>query len=264
MIADDFTDDNVRRVARAAALYVLRHEQHERGVAVGYDMRFGSERFAYLAAEELARAGLRVLLANDHAPTPAISYAVRHFATAGAAVITASHNPWRWSGFKFKANYGGSASPHIVRRIEQLLDQPCPEQKGGEIVEADFGPPYRAHITRLVDVEKIARAGLRLAIDPMYGAAIGYLAALLEQHGVSVHEVHGRRDPLFPGLNPEPIEPHVEELRRAVMERGCAAGFATDGDADRVGAVDRRGDFVDSHRIFSILLEYLVDVRGLA
>ena len=263
VIADDFTTGNVRRVARAVAAYIQRYEQPERGVAIGYDLRFGSERFAQAAAEELARAGLRVWLAADHTPTPVVSYAVRHWQTAGAVMITASHNPWQWNGVKFKASYGGSASPEIVRKIEAAIDVPVPQQPGGDIRHADFRAPYLEHVARLANLKKIASAGLRLAVDPMYGTSRGYLPALFEQHGIPNREVHGVRNPLFPGLNPEPIEPHVEGLRRAVLESGCDAGFALDGDADRVGAIDRTGEMVDSHRIFGLLLEYLLEQRGL-
>ena len=263
VIADDFTTDNVRRVARAVATYMQRYEEPERGVAVGYDLRFGSERFAQAAAEELARAGLRVWLAADHSPTPVVSYAVHHWQTAGAVMITASHNPWQWNGFKFKARYGGSASPKIVRKIEEALDAAVPERPGGDIRQVDFRQPYLEQVARVADLKKIASAGLRLVVDPMYGAGRGYLPALFEQYGIRCLEVHGVRDPLFPGLNPEPIEPHVAELRRAVVEGGFGAGFALDGDADRVGAIDRSGELVDSHRIFSLLLEYLLEQRGL-
>ncbi len=263
VIADDFTAENVRLAARAVAAYIYRHEQPQCGVAVGYDMRFASERFARAAAEELARAGLRVWLAADHAPTPATSYAVRHFRTAGAVMITASHNPWQWNGFKFKASYGGSASPAIVRKIEEALGTDVPEKAGGQVREVDFRQPYLEQISRVADLNKIARAGFRLAVDPMYGASCGYLPALFERHGIPYREIHGARDPLFPGMNPEPIEPHVEELRRTVVEGGFDAGFALDGDGDRLGAIDRTGAFVDSHRIFGMLLEYFLEGRGL-
>ncbi len=262
VIADDFTMENLRRVARAAAVYVLEHEDSSRGVVAGYDTRFASERFARAAAEELARAGLRVWLASEACSTPAVSYAVRHYNAAGGVVITASHNPWQWSGFKFKARYGGSASPSIIEKIEQALQREAPEKPGGEVIEADFRGPYLERLAALADLPKIAAAGFQLAVDPMFGAGRGYLPALFEAHGIRYREIHSRRDPLFGGLQPEPIEPHIAELRRTVIEGGYAAGFALDGDADRVGAVDPSGMFVDSHRIFAILLEYLVEQRG--
>ena len=163
VIADDFTHANVRRVARATAAYIHRYEQPERGVVVGYDMRFGSEQFARTAAEELARAGLRVRLSSGHAPTPATSWAVRHFQAAGGVMITASHNPWQWNGFKFKAAYGGSASPAIVAKIEALLDADVPESPGGEVIEADFRAPYLDQLARVADLKKIAAARFSVA-----------------------------------------------------------------------------------------------------
>jgi len=262
VIADDFTFENLRRVSRAVAAYIWGHEEPERGVVVGYDTRFGSEAFAQAAAEELARSGLRVLVADDHTPTPALSYAVRHFRAAGGVVITTSHNPWEWNGVKFKAPYGGSASPAITTRIAALLNSPARERPGGGVTRADLRAPYLACLANRVDLKAIAASGVRLAVDPMYGCGRGYLPALFCVYGIPHVELHGARDPLFSGLNPEPIEPHVGGLQRAVVEGGFDAGFALDGDADRLGAVDRTGEFVDSHRIFAILLEYLVG-RGL-
>jgi len=264
VIADDFTVERVRLAARAVAAYVQTLEQPERGVVVGFDTRFGSERFAQAAAGELARAGLKVRLAATHTPTPVVSFAVRHFQAAAGVAITASHNPWQWSGFKIKAHYGGSASPAIVAGIEEMLETRAAgpiERPGGEVRETDFRAPYLDHVARLVDLPKIARAGFRFAVDPMYGAGAGYLPALFAAHGIACEEIHAEHNPLFPGLNPEPIDPHVEGLRRRVVDGAFHAGFALDGDADRVGAIDRSGEFVDSHRIFSILLEYLL-ARG--
>ncbi len=250
-IAENFTFENVRLVARALACYVQQHEDPSKGLAVGYDNRFGGEHFARAAAEEVARAGIPALLSPAPAPTPAVSYAVKHFQTAGAVIITASHNPWQWSGVKFKAVYGGSASPAIVKKIEGLLGRPPAAASPAEILAADFRAPYLAHLAKLVNLEAIGRSGRRFVVDPMYGAGVGYIPALLKST-----EIHAHRNPLFPDLNPEPIEPHVSDLRTAVRDGNYDAGFALDGDADRLGAMDRTGDFVDSHRIFSILLEH--------
>lgn len=252
LIADDFTFENVRLVARALACYVQKHENPAAGVVVGHDTRFGGERFAAAAAEELARAGIPTLVAGAPTPTPVVSYAVRHFRAAGGVMITASHNPWQWNGVKFKAAYGGSASPAIVKKIEAEVGQAfTPVQTPAKTCETDLRTPYLEHLRGLVNLEAIARSGRRFVVDPLYGAGIGYVTALLK-----AEEIHAHRDPLFPGLNPEPIEPHISELRRTVLEGRYDAGFALDGDADRLGAVDSTGAFVDSHRIFSILLEH--------
>jgi phosphomannomutase len=265
VIAEDFTFENVRLVSRAVGRYVAARENPERGLIVGYDCRFLSEQFALAAAEELASCGIPVQLADNYVTTPAVSYAVRRREAAGAVVITASHNPWQWNGFKFKARYGGSAGPEIVKKIEAEIPAAAdrPPSSRAPIVKEDLVEQYLKHIESQIDFRTIARRKLLLVVDPMYGAARNGLARLLERNGIRCHEIHGNADPLFGGLNPEPIDPHIEGLRQAVLKTNADGGFATDGDADRVGAVDRDGRFVDSHQIFSILLRYLVEVRGM-
>jgi phosphomannomutase len=263
VIGEDFTFANVRRVAAAIAEYVRQESDPAQGLVVGYDTRFLSPESAQAAAEAVARAGIPVVLADQPTPTPAISYAVVERRTAGAIVITASHNPSRWNGVKFKAPYGGSAAPEIIRRIEthlHKLDRAGRRRRGSKparIETADLVSSYLERLKALVHLERVRASGRRFVVDPMYGAAQGCLAKLFREAGVGCQEIHGERNPLFPGMNPEPIEPHVAELRRAVVEGGFDAGFATDGDADRLGAIDRGGTFIDSHKIFSILLKHL-------
>ena len=267
VIAKDFTFENVRIVARAVARYLIAHEDTQGGLIIGYDCRFLSDRFAQAAADEVAASGIPVLLSESYTPTPAIAFAVRNRKAAGAIMITASHNPWQWNGLKFKASYGGSAAPEIIEKIEAEL--PASLSAGSDtsheskVTKEDIVEPYLQHIEKVVDLQAIARRNFLLVIDPMYGAARKFLARLLERNGVRCREIHGEADAMFGGLNPEPIEPHIEELRRTVLETGADAGFATDGDADRLGAMDRTGQFIDSHKIFSILLRYLVEVRGM-
>ena len=267
VIAEDFTFENVRRVARAIARYLLAHEDYSKGLIVGYDCRFLSGRFARAAAEEIAASGVPVRLAESFATTPAIAFAVRDLGAAGAVVITASHNPWQWNGVKFKASYGGSAAPEIIRKIEAELPYATrpegPKSDGAKPVLADLSEPYLRQIEKVVDLKRIAERNFFFVADPMYGAARQCLARLFERNGIRHREIHGEADPLFGGLHPEPIDPHIGELRQAVFESQADAGFATDGDADRVGAIDRSGLFVDSHNIFAILLRYLVEVRGM-
>jgi phosphomannomutase len=266
MIAADFTFDNVRWAARAVARYLCAHEDVRKGLIVGYDCRFLSDRFARAAAEEVAAGGIPVWLADRFAPTPAIAYAVRNHRAAGAIVITASHNPWQWNGLKFKASYGGSAAPEIIRQIEAELPAAMTPRSGapdGRIELRDVLEPYLKHVEKVVDLQAIARRNFLFIADPLYGAARACLTRLCEAHGIRCEEIHGEANPLFGGLNPEPIEPHIGELQRVVRDRRADAGFATDGDADRIGAVDRDGRFIDSHQIFSILLRYLVEVRGM-
>lgn len=266
VIADDFTFANVRRVAGAIAQYVRAEGEAARGLVIGFDTRFLSAEFARSAAEVVAAAGIPATLAERATPTPAISYAVVARRAAGAIVITASHNPYRWNGLKFKAPYGGSAAPGIMRRIQtelRKLDRSggcrSTQVKSAAIETADLITPYLERLKSLVRLERIRASGQRFAIDPMYGAARGCLARLFDESKIPYREIHAEDNPIFPGLNPEPIEPHVAGLREAVLEGGYDAGFATDGDADRVGAIDRDGSFIDSHKIFSILLRHLAE-----
>jgi len=269
VIGDDFTFANVRRVAAATAEYVRTEGEPTRGLLVGYDTRFLSAESARVAAEVVAAAGIPVTLADQATPTPALSYAVVSRKTAGAIVITASHNPYHWNGFKFKAPYGGSAAPDIIRRIETHLHKldrargRARKRKTAAIKIVDLVTPYLERLKGLVYLDRIQASGRKFVIDPMYGAARGCLARLLAEARIPYAEIHGELNPIFPGLNPEPIEPHVEDLRQAVRAGNYDAGFATDGDADRVGAIDRDGEFIDSHKIFSILLKHLVEDLGL-
>ncbi len=258
VIAEDFTFDNVRLVAGAIAAYVLAHEDSARGVIVGYDTRFASPRAAREVAQVLAAAGIPVTLANDYTPTPAISLAVRDRKAAGGVVVTSSHNPFNWNGVKFKANFGGSATQSIMRAIEQQLGT-MPRGSTAPIQEIDLKPAYRGAICRFADLELIAKAKFTFAIDSMYGSGRGVLAQIFRDHGIEHVTLRQELNPLFPGINPEPIEPHIAALQKAVTEQNCHAGFATDGDADRIGAVAEDGSFVDSHKIFCVLLRWLLE-----
>ena len=255
----------MRRVAAAIARYVRNEGQPERGLVVGYDTRFLSAEAAQEAAGQVAAEGIPVFLADRPTPTPAVSYAVVTRNTAGAMMITASHNPYRWNGIKFKAPYGGSASPAIMKRIEAHLPDSLPSASrtpGGaaaQVQTVDLIDPYLDRLKTLVPLERIRLSGRRFVIDPMFGAARGCLAHLFEESGIPYCEIHREHNPLFPGINPEPIEPHLAGLQQAVVANKADAGFATDGDADRLGAVDARGRYVDSHKIFSILLRHLAE-----
>jgi len=259
VIADDFTFDNVRRVAGAIAAYVLKHEDPSRGVIVGYDTRFGSPRFARAAAETVAAAGIPVRLADDYVPTPAVSFAVKNTGAAGGVVITSSHNPWNWNGVKFKGKFGGSATPAIMKVIEQeTAAGSMPNGNHVTIEEVDLKSAYVRAICRFADLDLIAKARFKFAVDSMYGSGRGVLSDIFGEHGIAFNAIRQELNPLFPDINPEPIEPHVRMLQETVVREGCHAGFATDGDADRIGAVAEDGGFVDSHKIFSVLLDWLL------
>jgi phosphomannomutase len=260
VIAEDFTYANVRVAAAAIANYVLAEEDAARGICIGYDTRFGSARFAEVAAETIAAAGIPVLLASGITPTPALSYGVRARRAAGGVMITSSHNPFQWNGVKYKASYGGSGSPAIIAAIEAQLGKPLAKAAvSPAVTRVDFCPDYIAAISRFVDLKKIAASGHKFVIDAMYGAGAGVLAKIFSGAGIQFIEIRAEHNPLFPGINPEPIEPHVRALQTAVVEHGCQAGLATDGDADRIGAVDENGNLVDAHKIFSVLLRWLIE-----
>ena len=188
---------------------------------------------------------------------------------AGGIQITASHNPYQWNGVKFKASYGSSASPAIVAQVDGELEKvlrdgvPALPPRKELIQSLDVRAPYLETLGGLVDWDRLRTSKFRFVIDPMHGAGRGLLRELFRRHGIEAGEIRGTRDPLFGGVNPEPIEPHVEALRRAVREGGYDAGFAFDGDADRIGAIDRDGAFVTPHQIFAILLWHLAGTRKL-
>ncbi len=262
VIADDFTFENVRAAAAAIATYVLTRENPAKGVCVGYDTRFGSAAFAAAVAEVLAGAGIPVKLADRITPTPALSFAVKQLGAAGGVMITSSHNPAQWNGVKYKASYGGSGSPSVMAEIASLLGKPLPSSSPAKIERVNFVPPYVDAIQRFVDLDLIASSGFRFAIDCMYGAGAGILAGIFSRIGVQYVEIRANPDPLFPGINPEPIEPHIRACQDVVVAQKCDAGLITDGDADRIGAADENGNFVDPHKIYSVILQWILERKG--
>ncbi len=258
IIADDFTFENIRRVGNAIAAYVHKNEDSSKGLVVGYDTRFLSQRAAEIISDVLASTGIAVRLSDDFTPTPALSYAVKHLGTAGGVMITSSHNPFNWNGVKYKAWYGGSGTPAIMKSIEGELDAPRIERKGGSVTLVDFKTDYIAAIKNFADLAVIRNAGFKFAIDVMYGAGRGVLKGIFAESGIEHLEIRGELNPLFPGINPEPIPPHISMLQETVARERCQAGLATDGDADRIGAVAEDGSFVDSHKCFALILEWLL------
>jgi phosphomannomutase len=268
VIADDFTFENVRTAAEAVAAYVWSRKASEKedpaqGLCIGYDTRFGSKAFARACAEVVAATGIKVMLANDITPTPALSFGVRGRKAAGGIMITSSHNPAQWNGVKYKAWYGGSGKPSIIAEIESYLGQPVPKTaQAAAIEEVDFLPDYLKAIESFADLDLISKSGMKFAIDSMYGAGRTIIADIFKRIGVDHVQIRGNVDPLFPEINPEPIEPHIRALGEAVVANGCDAGLCTDGDADRIGATDEHGDFVDPHKIFSVLLSWVLKRKG--
>ncbi len=263
VIADDFTFANVRTAAEAIAAYVHAKEDPAKGLCIGYDTRFGSKAFARACAEVVAATGIPVMLAYDVTPTPALSFGVRERGAAGGIVITSSHNPPQWNGVKYKAWYGGSGKPSIMAEIESHLGKPAPRAaQPAPIEEVDFLPSYLKAIESFADLDRIAKSGMKFGIDSMYGAGRTILSDIFKRLGVAHVQIRGNVDPLFPGINPEPIEPHIRALGVAVVANGCHAGLCTDGDADRIGATDEHGNFVDPHKIYSVLLDWALRRKG--
>ncbi|MFZ1752664.1 MAG: phosphoglucomutase/phosphomannomutase family protein [Caldilineaceae bacterium] len=298
VISDDFTFANVRKVAQAIADKTraetgdwgsgigdrgshpssqspVPNPQSPPSLVVGYDTRFLSDRYAQTVAEVLAGNGIHVWLAQGDAPTPLISYAIVDKEASGGVMITASHNPPRYNGIKLKAAYGGSASPadsqEIERRIQEndadgqpILTIPFAQGMAqGLITHFDPLPAYRTQIHRLVDFDTIRRARLTVAVDAMYGAGRVVLRELLEEAGCQVTELRGELNPGFGGTHPEPIARHLKPLIAEMGTGRHRLGLATDGDADRIGAVDPDGRFIDPHCIMALLVEHLVQDRGL-
>jgi len=269
IIGEDFNEVNTRAVATAIARYVVRGEDARKGVLVGYDHRFESDKIAVVVAEVISCTGTPVWLADKPCPTPAISLLVRQRQAAGGMVITASHNPSRWNGIKYKASYGSSALPSIVAQIEKELEgvlgssvPPLPPRTD-LIHTLEPRAPYLDAMEKLIDWRRLREAKFRFVVDSMHGSAAGLLKALFERNGVACDEIRGTRDPNFGGVNPEPIQPHIDALRKAVLAGKYHAGFAADGDGDRIGAIDRDGTFVTPHQIFALMVWHLIGTRQL-
>ena len=269
VIAEDFTFANARIVAHAIARYVVRGEDARKGVLVGYDHRFASDRIAAAVADAISSSGTPVWLADKPCPTPTISLLVRQRGAAGGIVVTASHNPYRWNGIKYKASYGSSALPSIVAQIETELERvlqeglpPLPPRRD-LIHPLEPRAPYLDTIEKLAEWPRLRDAKFRFVCDPMHGASAGLLRELFTRNGIACDEIRCTRDPLFGGVHPEPIEPHIEALRQAVRTGKYDAGFASDGDGDRIGAMDRDGTFVTPHQIFALLFWHLAGTRKL-
>ncbi len=273
IIARDFTFDNVQVCAQAVADYLKRTGLASRGLVVGYDTRFASEDFAAAAAEVVAGNGIKVFLCPKVTPTPVISYGVRAQEAGGAIVITASHNPAIWSGFKYKTEFGSSASEEISTELEKDIAHilatgkiariPLAEAvEQGWVEYLDLAPIYFQHVAGLIDLDELRRSKLKVVIDPMYGAGAGYLKALLSGGAIEVVEINGERNPLFPGIQPEPIAPNLTKISATVREQGANVGVALDGDGDRLGIIDEKGVFLTTLQVFALLCLYLLEVRG--
>lgn len=268
IIGEDFTPDNLNRVV-AAATRIFKEEAVAAGrdadapgtLIVGHDCRQDAHAYAELAAQVAAGEGFNVLLTEDYCPTPTLCWSVAHNDDAvGGIMLTSSHNPAEYLGVKLRMADGGASPAEFTDRVEAVLP-PEPTDILGPFQTADLMTDYLAALRELVDVEAIRGANLRVVCDPLYGAGRHYLAGLLRDMGVEVVEVHNAEDPTFAGLHPEPIQPWVDEGLAKVGELGYDALFINDGDADRIAAGDSRGNYVNAHRIITLLTKHMVD-RG--
>ena len=270
IIGDDYTFANVRACAAAVAMDVRASGQSQRGVAVGYDTRFQSRSFAEDAANVIANQGIPVQLSDRPLPTPALSYAVTQMGAAAGVMITASHNPPEWNGFKVKSEAGGSAPPEQVERVEAHLPEALASvgksdwNVGNDIDTVDMVSPYLKQLSRMVDLEPIRSAGIRVAVDSMHGSGAGIVAALLEGGSTEISEIRSEINPAFPGMKqPEPVEENLAPLTSHINKHGFDVGVATDGDADRLGVVAENGHYVTTLEVFSMLFHHLKSRRQL-
>jgi len=272
VIARDYTFDNLERVTRATARWLrAQHGGRPWTVVLGHDTRFMGRLFAEHTARVLASEGGRILFAEGFTPTPAISWATQAYAAAAGIVITASHNPPEYNGFKIKSSFGAPASPEMIAAVEaevQPLDPEAPVLAAfealcaeGVVARRGVRADYLTLLRERLDVEAIAGAGIKVAHDAMYGSGQGVVSALLGEDRVVA--LRSTVNPGFHGQAPEPIERNLGGLSETVVREGCAAGLANDGDADRIGMCDETGTFVTSHQILALLVKYLHEERGL-
>jgi phosphomannomutase len=285
VISDTFTYNNLRLVAQAIADAVASEHWDKSGnggpvpdprkIVIGFDTRFLSDRYAVEVARVLSANGFTVLLANSDAPTPAISYAVKHNHAIAAVMITASHNAPRYNGVKLKAAFGGSALPEQCRRVEVYITDNEQRARGPNLMEFEKArelaliqkfnplPAYFEHLRTLINTDIIADEPQRFVVDSMYGSGRGVIKAFLQGTGCEVAEIRGEMNPGFGGVHPEPIAKYLGPLASAISSGMGNFGLSTDGDADRIGAMDERGNFVDPHKIMALALKYLVEKRGM-
>ena len=262
IIADTFTFENVRHAAQATALYFETVKDAERAVFIGFDGRFRSSEFARCAAEVFAGNGLRTVLMDRIYPTPYVSFEVRRRKFAGGVVITASHNPASFNGFKVKAHFGGSATPAITAAIEKNLGaSPIRKSTGG--IETT-GPEdfYFEHLRSLLDWSRISKSKLKVVVDSMHGSGGKILESMLAGTSCQVETMRGIPDPLFAGISPEPMMPQLEPLAARVVQTGSHIGVANDGDADRLGIVAENGQFVSTLQVLPLLLLHAYRTKG--
>jgi phosphomannomutase len=268
VIADDFTYANVRRVAQGTAEY-LRSRSNDPLAIVGYDCRFASEDFARTVADIFATNGVRTMIFDRPSPTQVASWTVIDRKATGAAVITASHNPYQFNGVKYKPETGSSAPTEVIADLERLINGltgvPQIDHRAARELVSVYDPreAYYAQVARMVEVDAIKAAGLRVVHECMYGSGYGYISELIGGGRTTVTELHNQRNPLFGGISPEPIRPNIDSALAFMKVGGQDLCICTDGDADRVGIIDETGRFINQLQVFALLMLYLFEVRGM-
>jgi len=267
VIADDFTFGNVRRVAQGSAQYMKSRSSDPLAI-IGYDCRFASEDFAKTVSEIFASNGIKTLIFDRPSPTQVASWSVIERKATGAAVITASHNPYQYNGYKYKTETGSAVPSEVIAELERninALDDVKPPEHSvthGLVSSYDPRPAYYAQIARMVDLDAIKNAGLRIVHECMYGSGYGYISEMIGGGRTIVTELHNQRNPLFGGLNPEPIPPNIDSSIAVMKVGNQDLCICTDGDADRVGIIDETGRFINQLQVFALLMLYLFEARG--
>ena len=266
IIADAFTYDNIRIVAQAVSGFLDSHENRERGLAISFDTRFMSRQFARLIAEVVSSNRIPVFLSKHFTPTPVLSFAVKNRNLAGGIMVTASHNPYQYNGLKFKADYGGPAMIEMTQDIERQLYKNKPRHDPAlmkqNIHEVDFSAEYIDHLKSFLRFDLIKSWEAKIIFDPMNAAGSHIFHQLLSSSKIKVHTINKKPDPLFGGNLPEPVLSNLRKLQATVIRGKADVGLATDGDADRFGVLDNRGDFVQLHDLMPLLFNYLLKTRG--
>ncbi|NQW20126.1 MAG: phosphoglucomutase/phosphomannomutase family protein [Chloroflexi bacterium] len=269
IIADDFTFSNVRACAEAVARNLIATSRSDQGLVVGFDTRYGSPRFAKAVADVVNSYGIETHMFDVAAPTPACSFAVVDHSAANGIMITASHNPPEWNGFKVKSSAGGSATPAEVAQIEkhlaEVLDGKPSNQRGKQATNTTFDVigPYLEQLHRVIDVAPIKAKPLKVVVDAMHGSGAGIISKVLAGGVIQVTEIRSEHNPNFPGMDqPEPIEHNLKPLSYAVRKSGADVGIALDGDADRVGIVDENGRYFSTLEVFSLLTDHFMGRRN--
>ncbi len=268
IIAADFTFDNIAKVALATANFYKKHKKIKNGIVIGYDSRFLSREFAEKVSEVIGNRGINVILSDNISSTPMVSLLTKKLNAAAGIIITASHNPAKYNGFKIKGDFGGPAFPEAIAKVEKELAKvikknvECKKSfaqlvEKGIIKKIDFTSIYIEDIKSKINIDLIKSAGIKIAYDAMHGAGQGVMDQILPLNS----SIRGDFNPSFGGTHPEPLPQNTPGLIQAIVKSGSDIGIATDGDADRIGAFDEKGNFVDSHRVFALLLKYFVEQK---